>query len=333
VLAAAVSVTLAGCRAAPPAAEAQLAPVDAATPFASLAACETAPAFEADEAELRVGSLNVRWFPDGHARPDPDRPGTDLAWLSCLIAKSGFDVLAIQEIKQGPNGRRALADLMDALERRTHQRFQARLDECPEDGRQHVGYLWNTARVALDGFRQVDDINPHGGCRGRLRPGLEARARFATGTSLRLLTVHLDSGRTERDFSNRQRSLERLRAWADRPLGDDAGALILGDFNTMGCDHCEIPQDGPSEVEGLDRALPGRLRLPALASCSEYYRGRAGLLDHAVFVSGRAPLRASVSALGPCSTRSCGRAPRAEPYLNRISDHCPLLVRLLRAEP
>lgn len=269
----------------------------------------------------------MRWFPDGHARPDPERPGTDLFWLSCIIAKSGFDVLALQEIKQGPSGRRALEDVLDELERRTGVRYAARLDECPEDGRQHVGFLWNSARVSLDEFRQVDDVNPHGGCRGRLRPGLEARARVARRRPLHLLTVHLDSGRTERDFANRQRSVLRVRAWIDAATARGESALALGDFNTMGCDHCDLPQDGMSEIEALDDALPGRLRLSDDAACSEYYRGHAGLLDHAIFVSGGA-LHARVAALGPCETRHCGRARAAEPYLERVSDHCPLLVTL-----
>jgi len=330
----ALSALALACRAAPPAAEAQAPPVTIVDTvvdtgaFASPEACERAPAFHAAAGTLRVGSLNVRWFPHGHARPHPEEAGTDLVWLACLVAKSGFDVLAVQEFQQGPDGREALAQVLDSLEARTGQRFSARLDECPEDGRQHVGFLWNNARVALDEFHQVDDVNPLGGCRGRLRPGLEARARFQHGPELRLLTLHLDSGRMGRDFDHRQESFVRLRAWAARPLGDAAGALILGDFNTMGCDRCEIPEDGESEVASLDTVLPGRLPLPEGAQCSEYYRGHAGLIDHAVFVPRAGGVRAELSVLGPCASRHCGHAPASDAYLTRVSDHCPLLVRL-----
>ncbi len=323
---------LSACRASPTPAQAQ-APDSASAEgvFASPQACEGAPAFHAVEGELRVASLNVRWFPDGHSRPRADDEGTDLAWLSCIIAKSGFDVLAVQEFKQGPSGREALAQLLDRLEARTGVRYSARLDECPENGRQHVGFLWNTRRVRLDEFRQVDEVNPLGGCRGRLRPGLEARARFASGSELLLLTVHLDSGRVERDFGHRQQSFAALRRWAERPLGDAAGALILGDFNTMGCGRCDLPQDGESEIASLDSTLPGRLALPEGAACSEYYRGHAGLLDHAIFVPRRGGLRAAASVLGPCAARHCARAPRSDAYVTRVSDHCPLLVRLTLA--
>jgi len=322
-----------GCRAEPPSAQAQAPRVALGDTgaFASPEACESAPAFHGHPGELRVGSLNVRWFPDGHARPHADDAGTDLAWLACLVAKSGFDVLAVQEFRQGPAGREALAQVLDRLEALTGHRFDARLDECPEDGRQHVGFLWNSARVTLDHIRQVDDVNPLGGCRGRLRPGLEARARFLHGPELRLLTLHLDSGRVQRDFGHRQESFARLRAWAAQPLGDAAGALILGDFNTMGCGHCDIPQDGESEVEALDAVLPGRLPLPQSASCSEYYRGHAGLIDHAIFTTAGDGLRAEASVLGPCASRHCEHAPASDAYLTRVSDHCPLLVRLRAA--
>jgi endonuclease/exonuclease/phosphatase family metal-dependent hydrolase len=300
--------------------------------FVSPEACERAPAYRPVGTELRVGSLNVRWFPDGHSRPREGDAGTDLRWLSCILAKSGFDVLAVQEFKQGPAGREALAQLLDQLEARTGARYSAHLDECPENGRQHVGFLWNTRRVTLEAFRQVDDVNPLGGCRGRLRPGLEARARFVSGSELMLLTLHLDSGRTGRDFGHRQESFARVAAWLAGARRRGTPGLALGDFNTMGCGRCEIPQDGVSELAGLDSTLPGRLPLPEGAACSEYYRGRAGLLDHAVFVPGRRGLRAQASVLGPCASRHCARAPRGDAYLTRVSDHCPLLVRLTPAD-
>lgn len=281
----------------------------------------------------RIASWNVRWFPRGRSRGEGE--GTDISWLACVIAQSDLDLVAVQEFVQNPAGRRGTLDLLAALGQLTGALWHARFDECPDDGRQHVGFLYREDRVVLDDVRTLGEVNPAGGpCAHLLRPGLFASARFASGTRLSLLTVHLDSGTAARDRDNRSRSVEVLARFARERTQAEARArgplVVLGDWNTMGCRACEAPHDGDAELashmEVLGRGPRPLRRLAPPHDCSAFYRNRPVVLDHVFAMPGVDP-GASVSVGGACERTACGRLEVADRVvLDALSDHCPLIL-------
>jgi endonuclease/exonuclease/phosphatase family metal-dependent hydrolase len=207
----------------------------------------------------RIGTWNLRWFPrgtkDGH---DPARR-TDVAWLACAIAELDVDVLAVQEMLDGPDDRAGALALTARLDRLTGGRFKLELDACKGSGRQHVGFLWNEKRVKLERIESLAALNPgKSACDRSLRPGLFAYARFESGHDLHLLSVHLDSGQSPRDYGNRRTSTERLsqaRKQVKARTPSDPDLLVLGDFNAMGCEQFSPKVSASEELGMLDAQL------------------------------------------------------------------------------
>jgi len=280
----------------------------------------------------RIGTWNVRWFPFGRSRRSVG-DGTDLGWLACSIAVLDLDVVAVQEFVQSLEGRRATADLLARLQEATGATWHASFDTCPDDGRQHVGFLHREDRVSLEAPRTLGEINPAGGaCAHQLRPGLMTRARFTNGTRLTLLTIHLDSGTTDRDRTNRGTSVAEIARIASAEADPDAPLVVLGDWNTMGCRSCDAPQDGAAELAEVEATLrSSRRALRRIAPdlpCSTYYRGRPAVLDH-VFATGDLPRAATVQAAGACGAIRCGRLDaESRVAFDALSDHCPLVLEV-----
>jgi endonuclease/exonuclease/phosphatase family metal-dependent hydrolase len=311
------------------------------SPFHSAAACEGYLRARPRKQKRgpRIGSWNIRWFPNGSKDGrDPNRR-TDLAWLGCAIASLDVDVLAVQEIVQDPAGRNALLDLLAELDTRTAGHWQAELDECPGSGRQHVGLLFDADRVEASAAGALAALNPgNSACDRNLRPGYGSYVRFRGGPDLEIVTVHLDSGTTARDFGNRVRSLSRLGAVAAEVerREHDSDLLVVGDFNSMGCKDCDPQIDATAEIAQIDALLDSlslrRIPLPEASPCTHYQRGHAGILDHVVARASMEELAtaASLEVYGPCADLHCKQPARGErpAALERLSDHCPIVLEL-----
>jgi endonuclease/exonuclease/phosphatase family metal-dependent hydrolase len=321
---------------------AQAGRIPESSPFRSPAACEALMRARAQRASRgpRIGTWNVRWFPYGNADPEQTAQRTDLGWLACAIASLDVDLLAVQEFIQDAGGRGALSELIAKLDALTGGRWAADFDDCPGDGFQHVGFLFDGQRVELQSARMLAALNPgRSACDRSLRPGFGAYARFAGGgPDLYVIALHLDSGTTARDFSNRARSLSALSpALAELSRGrPDRDVLVLGDFNSMGCSDCSPRVAARNELERVDADLAAlglrRLAGPAQQACSQYYRGKAGALDHIAARDGMEELaqQALVETHGPCRDLECGPAARGEDVdaWQHLSDHCPLVIEL-----
>ncbi|HJL20057.1 MAG TPA: endonuclease/exonuclease/phosphatase family protein, partial [Sandaracinaceae bacterium LLY-WYZ-13_1] len=294
---------------------------------------------ERPDGRARVASWNLRWFPDGSSHGPSEQP-TDVEWAACVLAALRVDVVALQEILLHARGRAALARLTDRLDALTGGRWESRFDGCRRDGRQHVGFLWDASRVEARRWTALAELNPLGGCAHHLRPGLAVDLRWRGGLDLHAVVVHLDSGREARDHGHRRQSLVALEDALGRLRAQrmDDDLLVLGDFNTMGCRTCPGQAQAARELAWLDARIGGMqpaLRRVRVAegrpACTEYYRGRGGLLDH---VLASVPMRelspgARLEAAGPCADHPC-RLPRGRdvPFLQRLSDHCPIVVEL-----
>ena len=289
------------------------------------------------DSEVRAGTLNIRWFPDGDAQ-GPGEHTTDVDTLAVSIASLDVDVLAVQELLLHERGERALTRLRERLDALTHGQWEVLLDGCPRDeGRQHVGLLYNASKAELLGSMDVDALsgNERGaGCEGHMRPGLAGAFRFRTGVDAWFVSVHFDSGRDDRAFERRGRAFESLPALYDalRSVYDDHDIIVLGDMNTMGSDRGVSNQDELRGVEAmLDRAHYRRLWLEP--GCTEISGGRVAMLDHVVVAGEMSEVVPSMRAHvgGPCGESRC-RVSREDPWLAHISDHCPVTFAISAAD-
>jgi endonuclease/exonuclease/phosphatase family metal-dependent hydrolase len=292
---------------------------------------------------VRLGTWNVRWFPDGGpGQPSHRSRGplpTNVEWLACSIAWLDVDVLAFEEMKSTPEASAALAILMARLDALTLGTWRAEIDRCPGGGRQSVAILYDAKRVKADSFRNVAALNPHGGaCDEHLRPGFGGYFHFPGGADLHFVAVHLKSGEGGREYGLRRASIRgAVAAYRDlqtTALDDDV--VLAGDFNTMGCLECKPKIRAPAEIAEVTAALAGLevpfRRVESWPACSEYYRGEGGLLDHFVVTRGmrEVPLEARAHVEGYCAEVSCARLderhmPRA---YGELSDHCPTVLEV-----
>lgn len=256
-------------------------------------------------------------------------------WLACTLWWLDADVLAVQEVKQTPRADRALSSVLAELNRLSGARYVARLDDCGSRVPQHVGLIWNEARVTARELETVAGLNPAGGaCEHQLRPGLAGRFRLPGGLDLTAVSAHFKSMADEHGFQLRARSFAAIpgvaTSVADRRRDPDF--LLLGDLNTMGCGECSPPLAARDELAAVQQSLAGAgLRLvPADAAGSQLYAGGVALLDHAVASSTMRELAPAARShvVGACAASvSPGR--RAVGRIRRgLSDHCPLVLDL-----
>lgn len=309
-------------------------PLPESSPWASREACLTAlkrPRTR-DPRLARVGAWNLHWFPDG--RPGQAKPdaGADLEWLACTIAWLEVDVLAVEELKDGPHADQALLTLRTRLRELTGKNYELLLDDCPLASGQHVGLLYDEGRARLLRHATVAELNPHGEpCKDQLRPGLAGYFGFPGGLDLSIVAVHLKSGTKARDLELRDRSFRAFgKAAAQiRSFTNDRDILVLGDMNTMGCEHCSEAVPATDELTRAGEKLRAAAfqRVPAEARCSHFYSGKATLLDWAAASSlAELPPARRLVVSGLCAELDC-KPPRGEQdALRRLSDHCPIYL-------
>jgi endonuclease/exonuclease/phosphatase family metal-dependent hydrolase len=285
----------------------------------------------------RLGSWNLHWFPDGKPGRGDGPGGTDLDWLACAIAWMSVDVLAVQEVKAHPRARQKAQELTAKLDQLTSGKWRLMLDDCPAASTQHVGFLFNEARVSARLEQTFAALNPHGQpCKDQLRPGFGAYFRFPGGLDLHAVSVHLKSGGERRSLELRTRSIQALGEVYEtaRAAQPDLDLLFLGDFNGMGCNHCSPELPAQAELESIAKAVQSsKLRLlPASTGCSHYFSGQGTLLDLAVISSSTAelPAGARTEISGACGALQCRKlgSARRPPVFEALSDHCPILLDL-----
>jgi endonuclease/exonuclease/phosphatase family metal-dependent hydrolase len=309
-----------------------------AGPFASAASCrallDAGARLPRAAGTARFASWNLHWFPDGV--PGRKEVGSDVDWLACVLAWLDADVVAVQEVKQSPRADQALATLLSELNRWSGARYVARLDDCGRRVSQHVGLIWNEARVKASDIATIAALNPHGSaCQNQLRPGLAARLQFPGGLDLATVSAHFKSMADRRGYGLRGASFEAvpgvLRSLTE--AAHDSDFLLLGDLNTMGCDECAPAISAREEVTAVTkRLLAGGVRVvPADAGGSELYRGQLILLDHALAATAMRELAPGTRShvAGACAAGAAPLSARAAKKMRRnLSDHCPLVLDL-----
>ncbi len=268
------------------------------------------------QTELKIATWNVAWFT---LRPPTDndlprnltaRSATNFARLRAYAERLAADVLALQEV-DGPD---AAARLLNPREYEFH--FPDERDI------QRAGFAW---RRGLHVTRNPDlaglDLRPH--ARFSLRRGADITVEVAGGSRIRLLSVHLNAGCMEGALDDRRRECDSLgqqaavlAGWIAERRRDGVPFMILGDFNRR------IGRDDPF-MEVLAQHGP-LLRANEGTSnpCWSGDRGGRPFIDH-ILLGG-----AARGWLLPGSLRVLVYAERDPALRDRISDHCPLSVRM-----
>lgn len=332
---------LASTAPAPPASSRNVSPASASVDvWSSREACERALATGArlprPDDKVRVGTWNIRWFPDGKPgkRPAANGSGTDVAWLACAIAWLGVDALSVQEFKNTAWAQQQTQALLQKLSKHTGATWRLQLDDCDRRSSQHVGVLWRTDRLQAGKPLVLAELNPHGeACKDQLRPGLALPLTRGAGIDFILVSLHAKSGTKKRDLGLRRRSAAQLAAAIGKLDRERAerDVILAGDFNTMGCSSCNPRVSASEELAAFDQHL-GTVarRVRTTPDCSHAYRGGAASLDHLVVRLDEAELHPSATAVssGYCGLQGCVFKSSSGAAQERLSDHCPVLLDL-----
>jgi predicted extracellular nuclease len=246
------------------------------------------------------------------------------------------DVVALQEIRTTREAMQAWKAVTDGLSALTGGDWQVGFQACGSPNRQHTGFLWNGSRVELGDAQDLWKLNgaatgPDQPCAASLRLGHYRLVRAKNGgVAFHVVSVHLDSGTTPRERANRDTAIGRIAEALAPMLPDDADAIVLGDFNTMGDG---TPEQTAADIEAFKTGIGGRSPAFHLVdtepACTEYFDGHAGWLDHVVVARamGEAPGR-TAEVTGYCALADCSPLSHFPAAAQRLSDHYPVLFDL-----
>ena len=267
--------------------------------------------------EIKLATWNIAWLtlkPAGHPDLPRDiraRTPEDFRLLRGYAERLNADVIALQEI----DGEAAAARVFDPATHVFHL--------TDEDNVQRPGFsVRRTLRMTRNPDLAELDTRPR--ARFSLRRGADITVETQSGARLRLLSVHLDAGCSEdplapnptRDCESLARQAQILARWVGARRREGIPFAVLGDFNRrMGerDDFLPIVEAG----QRLLRATEG-----FQSPCWSDARGGRPFVSH-ILLGGEAAGWAV-----PRSMSVLVYAERDRSYRERLSDHCPVSVRL-----
>jgi endonuclease/exonuclease/phosphatase family metal-dependent hydrolase len=258
-------------------------------------------------AELKLATWNLEWLTDRTfdlpTDVHPKQPA-DIDLLRRYASELDADVVAIQEV-DGP-GIAARVFPTDAYSiHMTHDRVVQRVGFAVRRG---IRYTVNADVTALD-------IDP----RHDLRSGADITLRLEP-SPLRILAVHLKtgcfnqrlSGRMQRSCVELREQLDPLLDWIKARRSEGVAFAIMGDFNR--------------HMDGRDQFWAALRQAAPLARATE---GRASpcwggesFIDHIILGA------AARNWMQPDTLRVLTYREVGETWKQRLSDHCPVSVRL-----
>lgn len=265
-------------------------------------------------AEIKLSTWNIAWLtlrpPGDRALPrdlTPRQP-EDFARLAGYARRLDADILALQEV-DGPEAATRILDPRD------YQFFFP-----DERDIQRTGFA---VRRTLRAIRNADleELDPIPHERLSLRRGTDITVEIE-GRMLRLLSLHLKAGCREaadtgRDCETLMGQSEVLAGWIAARRREGAAFVILGDFNRR----FATPQD--EFLARLTAAAPlTRANEGVSNPCWSDARGGRPFIEH-ILLGGPARGWAVQNSL-----RVMVYAERDPALRDRISDHCPVSIRL-----
>lgn len=267
----------------------------------------------AQAGELKLATWNIAWLTSrDHLLPRDrtQRRPADLELLAGYARRLDADILALQEV----DGPEAAALVIDP--RRYAFYFPA------EDDLQRSGFaIRHGLRVTQNRDLAALDLNPQ--ARFSLRRGTDITVESGTAR-LRLLSLHLKSGcssgtngRDGNDCEQQARQGEILAQWIAARRAEGIPFALLGDFNRTMTNPNDALWRSLTATTPLLRATEG-----VANPCWATARGGRSFIDH-ILLGG--PAR---DWLVPESLRVLVYAERGQDDRDRLSDHCPISLRL-----
>jgi endonuclease/exonuclease/phosphatase family metal-dependent hydrolase len=263
---------------------------------------------------ITLGTFNMEWLGDASSDDRKPRTDADIALLASIVRDTDADVLAVQEIEND----QALKRLLDVL-----PEYRAVLGVG--GGKQHVGVLYRSS-VSVQRveerwlWTETKDTVSEKAKPNPTRGGLVLRSA-AGNVRWTMMVIHLKS--TSRADSTpelvarsrliRQAQSAAVRLWTDSVMQRGEYAIVVGDFN-------DSPERKRSTLDTLANAPNLTFVTGGLPSCA--YAGLTGI-DHIV-VSPSLQKRVVAGTLHTVNFR----AELPEPLAKRVSDHCPVVVRI-----
>ena len=267
--------------------------------------------------EIKLATWNIAWLtlkPTGHPDLPRDvlaRAPQDFALLRQYATRLAADVIALQEI----DGAEAAGRVFDPALYAIHLTNETDVQRPGFAIRRTLRFTANPDLAALD-------LRPD--ARYSLRRGADITLEIPGSPPLRLLSVHLKSGCREAVFGQNAipdcESLARqgqvIAAWAAARQRGGEAFIILGDFNRR-MDERDL------FLRGIEQAAPVLRPTAGLSTpCWADARGGRTFISH--FLIGGA----AREWMAPRSLGVMVYAERDRSYRDRISDHCPMSVRL-----
>jgi endonuclease/exonuclease/phosphatase family metal-dependent hydrolase len=271
----------------------------------------------AGAAEIKLASWNIAWLtlkPAGHPDLPRDlytRSPQDFSLLRQYADRLAADVIALQEI----DGAEAGARVFDPA------RYAIHLTD--ERDVQRPGFAVSRA-LRFTANRDLVELDIRASARRSLRRGADITVEAPGGARLRLLSVHLNAGCREdafgpggtSDCEGLARQAEIIARWAAERQREGVAFAILGDFNRRMNERDDF-------LRIVEAAAPVLRPTAGLSSpCWADARGGRPFISH-ILLGG-----AAREWLTPRSFAVLAYAERERSYRERLSDHCPISVRL-----
>lgn len=276
-----------------------------------------APRTALAQQEIRLATWNIAWLtlkPTGH----PDLPREwrartpdDFRLLRGYAERLNADIVALQEI----DGEQAATRVFDPAQYVIHL--------TDEDDIQRPGFA---VRRTLRVIRNPDltELDIRAGARRSLRRGADITVEAPNGTRLRLLSVHLNAGCREDPLERNSppeceglaRQAQIIARWVEARRREGVAFAVLGDFNRRMSERDDL-------LRIVEAGTPLARPTAGFSSpCWADGRGGRPFISH-ILAGG--PAR---EWLAPNSMNVLIYAERDRSFRERLSDHCPVSVRL-----
>lgn len=273
-------------------------------------------------ARLTVGTYNIRNFDyDERARIKTNKPE-----LASILKGLNFDLLGVNEINNVSEFNNFVGSKLRG--------YDVALSNCGGAHGQHLGFVYNKAKLKLINFReemQFSGDNNSGGCFAGSRPAAVALfEELSTRERFYAIQLHLKSGSNASSVQKRARQYQLLQKLVkDLVASGTPSVIAMGDINTTG--YLDRDNDYRQFTSMLKNSSMSDLS--SSIGCSAYWWGGSddgiespSLLDH---VMATGPMlkgqKASTTVGAHCRAVSCREASPQQLGVSYtgVSDHCP----------